>query len=71
MPAPKESEPVRPLPFSPRPVALSATLAVNEAIARKRAEGVRVLPLGFGEAGIPIHPALTRELAAAAGRGGY
>ncbi|MFI0408578.1 pyridoxal phosphate-dependent aminotransferase [Actinomadura sp. 3N508] len=71
MPAQKESEPVRPLPFAPRPVALSATLAVNEAIARKRREGVRVLPLGFGEAGIPIHPALTRELGAAAGRGGY
>lgn len=30
-----------------------------------------MLPLGFGEAGIPIHPALTRELGAAAGRGGY
>ncbi|TYC08001.1 pyridoxal phosphate-dependent aminotransferase [Actinomadura syzygii] len=62
---------VRPLPFEPRRVPLSATLAVNEAIARKRREGVRVLPLGFGEAGIPIHPALARELGAAAGRGGY
>lgn len=71
MPAHKESAPVRPLPFTPRPVPLSATLAVNEAIARKRREGRRVLPLGFGEAGIPIHPALTRELGAAAGRGGY
>lgn len=71
MPAEKESAPVRPLPFAPRPVPLSATLAVNEAIARKRREGARVLPLGFGEAGIPIHPALTRELGAAAARGGY
>ncbi|SNS81957.1 pyridoxal phosphate-dependent aminotransferase [Actinomadura mexicana] len=62
---------VRPLSFEPRPVPLSATLAVNEAIARKRRRGERVLPLGFGEAGIPIHPALTRELGAAAGRGGY
>ncbi|MGP4025412.1 pyridoxal phosphate-dependent aminotransferase [Actinomadura sp. 3N407] len=71
MPALEEPAPVRPLPFTPRPVPLSATLAVNEAIARKRREGRRVLPLGFGEAGIPIHPALTRELGAAAGRGGY
>ena len=71
MRAHKESASIRPLPFSPRPVPLSATLAVNEAIARRRREGRRVLPLGFGEAGIPIHPALTRELAAAAGKGAY
>ncbi|WP_141576319.1 pyridoxal phosphate-dependent aminotransferase [Actinomadura sp. WMMA1423] len=70
MPAQNRSA-VRPLSFEPRPVPLSATLAVNEAIARKRRRGERVLPLGFGEAGIPIHPALTRELGAAAGRGGY
>ncbi|GAA4373798.1 aminotransferase class I/II-fold pyridoxal phosphate-dependent enzyme [Actinomadura verrucosospora] len=62
---------VRPLSFEPRPVPLSATLAVNEALASKRRRGERVLPLGFGEAGIPIHPALTRELGAAAGQGGY
>ncbi|WP_207400968.1 pyridoxal phosphate-dependent aminotransferase [Actinomadura roseirufa] len=61
----------RPLPFAPRPVPLSPTLAVNEALARKRGQGVRVLPLGFGEAGIPIHPALARELGTAAGRGAY
>ncbi|MEU8122858.1 pyridoxal phosphate-dependent aminotransferase [Spirillospora sp. NPDC049024] len=71
MPAHNQSAAVRPLSFEPRPVPLSATLAVNEAIARKRRRGERVLPLGFGEAGIPIHPALTRELGAAAGRGGY
>ncbi|MWA04649.1 aminotransferase class I/II-fold pyridoxal phosphate-dependent enzyme [Actinomadura sp. LD22] len=65
------SGPARPVSFAPRAVPLSPTLAVNEALARKRREGVRVLPLGFGEAGIPIHPALTRELAAAAPRGGY
>ncbi|MEW2359755.1 pyridoxal phosphate-dependent aminotransferase [Spirillospora sp. NPDC029432] len=56
---------------SARPVPLSPTLAINEAIARRRREGRRVLPLGFGEAGIPIHPALTRELAAAADQGAY
>ncbi|ACY98171.1 MULTISPECIES: pyridoxal phosphate-dependent aminotransferase [Thermomonospora] len=50
---------------------ISATLAVNETIERKRREGVAVLPLGFGEAGLPLHPALTRELAKAAGRNSY
>ncbi|MFI0356050.1 pyridoxal phosphate-dependent aminotransferase [Actinomadura sp. 9N407] len=54
-----------------RPVPLSPTLAINEAIARKRREGRQVLPLGFGEAGIPIHPSLARELAGAAGEGAY
>ncbi|WP_242910227.1 pyridoxal phosphate-dependent aminotransferase [Actinomadura terrae] len=71
MPALTPAAPARPLPFAPRPVPLSATLAVNEAIARKKRQGVRVLPMGFGEAGIPIHPALTRELEAASGRGAY
>ena len=47
---------------------ISAPLAVNETIERKRREGVAVLPLGFGEAGLPLPPALTRELAKAAGR---
>ncbi|GAA2400211.1 aminotransferase class I/II-fold pyridoxal phosphate-dependent enzyme [Actinomadura vinacea] len=56
---------------SARPVPLSPTLAINEAIAHKRREGKPVLALGFGEAGIPIHPALTRELAGAADRGAY
>ncbi|RAY11156.1 pyridoxal phosphate-dependent aminotransferase [Actinomadura craniellae] len=62
------------LPHEPCPVpvpAVSATLAANETLARKRREGVRVLPLAFGEAGLPVHPALRRELAGAAGLGGY
>ena len=53
------------------PVPLSPTLAINEAIGRRRRAGMPVLALGFGEAGIPIHPALTRELAGAADRGAY
>jgi aspartate aminotransferase len=65
-------EPVMPvLNPSIRPVPLSPTLAINEAIARRRRAGMPVLALGFGEAGVPVHPSLTRELAAAAGRGGY
>jgi aspartate aminotransferase len=57
--------------FSLRPVPLSPTLAVNEALDRRRRAGAPVLPLGFGEAGIPVHPLLTEALASAAGQGAY
>jgi aspartate aminotransferase len=53
----------------PRPV--SATLAANEAIAARRSRGEPVLPLGFGEAGLPVHPALRSALAAATATNGY
>lgn len=53
------------------PVGVSATLAANEALERKRRAGIRVLPLAFGEAGLPVHEALQEALADAAGRGGY
>lgn len=53
------------------PVAISATLAANEALDHRRRAGLPVLPLAFGEAGLNVHPALERRLAAAAGRGGY
>ena len=46
---------------------MSATLAANEAMAARRARGLAVLPLAFGEAGLPVHPALRDALAAAAG----
>lgn len=52
-------------------VAVSATLAADEALARRRAAGQRVLPLAFGQAGIPVHPRLRAELAAAAGANAY
>ncbi|MGI8331430.1 pyridoxal phosphate-dependent aminotransferase [Actinomadura scrupuli] len=52
-------------------VSVSPTLAANEAVLRRRQAGLPVLPLGFGEAGLPVHPALTAALSAAAGRGGY
>ncbi|GAA2112881.1 pyridoxal phosphate-dependent aminotransferase [Actinomadura alba] len=51
-------------PALPQRATVSATLAANEALARKRREGIPVLPLAFGEAGLPVHPALGRELAA-------
>lgn len=50
---------------------VSATLAANDAIAARRRSGRPVLPLAFGEAGLPVLPALREELAAAAGRNGY
>ncbi|TMS00524.1 pyridoxal phosphate-dependent aminotransferase [Nonomuraea basaltis] len=52
-------------------VTLSATLAANEDIERRRRAGERVLHLAFGEAGLPVHPALRDKLAAASGRNGY
>jgi len=50
---------------------VSATLAANEAMAARRRRDLPVLPLGFGEAGLPVHPALREALAAAAGANGY
>ncbi len=57
--------------FAGAPVAVSATLAANEVLARKRRAGIPVLPLAFGEAGLPVHPVLREALAAEAGRGDY
>jgi aspartate aminotransferase len=53
------------------PITVSATLAANEALARRRRRGERVLPLAFGEAGLPVHPLLRARLADAAGRNAY
>jgi aspartate aminotransferase len=47
-------------------IPVSATLAANEAIAEARRDGGTVLPLAFGEAGLPAHPMLSDALAAAA-----
>jgi aspartate aminotransferase len=49
----------------------SATLAIDEAVAARRAAGQTVLHLGFGEAGLPVPPGLTDVIAAAAGRNTY
>ncbi|GAA4891914.1 pyridoxal phosphate-dependent aminotransferase [Streptomonospora salina] len=53
------------------PVTLSATLAVNEALAERRRRGLPVLPLGFGEAGLPVHPAMRDALIAGGGNNAY
>ena len=50
------------------PVTVSATLAANEALAARRRRGESVLPLAFGEAGLPVHPVLRAALAGASAR---
>ncbi|QSB04333.1 pyridoxal phosphate-dependent aminotransferase [Natronoglycomyces albus] len=52
-------------------MSVSATLAANEIIAARRAAGQDVLALAFGEAGLPVHPALIGQLAASAGEANY
>ncbi|WP_344966421.1 pyridoxal phosphate-dependent aminotransferase [Salinactinospora qingdaonensis] len=52
-------------------VTVSATLAMNEALAEQRRRGVPVLPTGFGEAGLPVHPTMREVLAAGSDRNAY
>src|SRR5579859_5220365 len=49
----------------------SPTLAMNEAVARRRAEGKKTLHLGFGEAMFPLHPTLRQAATDAIARTGY
>ena len=46
-------------------VCVSATLAANEELDERRRRGERVLPLAFGEAGVPVAPVLRDALAGA------
>ena len=57
--------------MSARTVAHSPTLAFNERLRARRAAGLRVISLGFGEAGLPVLPAVADVLAAAAGHNAY
>ena len=54
-----------------RGIGVSVTLAANEALQARRRRGERVLPLAFGEAGVPVAPLLRDALAAASHLGGY
>lgn len=54
-----------------RAIPVSATLAANEAMAARRRRGLPLLPLAFGEAGLPVHPALRDALAGAAAANEY
>jgi aspartate aminotransferase len=53
--------------LGPATVPVSATLAANETLDARRRRGEPVLPMAFGEAGLPAHPVLREALADAAG----
>jgi aspartate aminotransferase len=57
--------------LGPATVPVSATLAANEIMDERRRRGEPVLPMAFGEAGLPAHPMLREELAGAAGCTSY
>ena len=59
------------IPLSPTLVPVSATLAAHEMLIRKRQAGEPVLPLAFGEAGLPVPPVLLTALGAVTGGNGY
>ncbi|UCE10688.1 MAG: hypothetical protein JSW61_01790, partial [Candidatus Thorarchaeota archaeon] len=40
----------------------SATLAINEQIRRRRAEGEEILHMGFGESPFPVHQRIRKAL---------
>ncbi len=71
--------PLRPLPSAPPAagqlgpalVPVSATLAANETLEARRRRGEPVLPMAFGEAGLPALRLLREELARAAGCTSY
>jgi aspartate aminotransferase len=55
----------------PPPVPVSATLAANEVLEARRDRGEPVLPLAFGEAGLPAHRMLRVALSRASGFTAY
>jgi aspartate aminotransferase len=57
--------------LGPARVPLSATLAASQTMDARRRRGEPVLPMGFGEAGLPAHPLLRAALARAAGENSY
>jgi aspartate/methionine/tyrosine aminotransferase len=69
--APDAATAAPPRPALPGTIAVSPTLAANELMATRKRRGEHVLPLAFGEAGLPAHPSLRLALAEATGRTGY
>src|SRR5260370_20307648 len=62
-----------PLALAPslQDMASSPTLALNEAVAARRAAGRKTIHRGFGEASFPLHPLLNEALGRAAKHTGY
>jgi aspartate aminotransferase len=60
-----------PAQLGPVAVPVSATLAANETMAARRRRGEPLLPMAFGEAGLPAHQLLREALAGAAGCTAY
>lgn len=58
-------------PLGTAAIPVSATLAANEAMDARRRRGEPVLPLAFGEAGLPAHRLLRAALARASGFTSY
>lgn len=50
---------------------VSPTLAINESVRERISAGEDILHLGFGEAGVPVHPLLRHAFASASADGGY
>lgn len=63
---PLPSLPVPDLPPSPPVLSVSPTLAAGTELEARRRRGERVLPMGFGEAGLPVLASLRAALADAA-----
>ena len=70
-PLPIPKQPPIQLVYGAQTLATSATLSLNEAVAKRRAAGRETIHLGFGEASFPLHPLLATALAEAAKHTGY
>src|SRR5437588_1250335 len=70
-PLPIPKQPPIQLVYGAQTLAASATLSMNEAVAKRRAAGRETFHLGFGEASFPLHPLLATALAEAAKHTGY
>ena len=70
-PSPPPRPDTQPPRLSLARIPVSATLAANETMDERRRRGEPVLPLAFGEAGLPAHQVLRAALARAAGCNSY